>query len=93
MDAKFYEILCQGWKNNLPIHFEKFSSVQEIKVLIQEPLGELIFILQKIYVKVASKGSLIIDKLAVTLEAHGKSWNIKCTFSKYIDIVLNVTNF
>ncbi|XP_001605378.1 Fanconi anemia group I protein [Nasonia vitripennis] len=53
----------------LPIVFEKCSTTQGIEVVLQEPLADLIFALQKIYLRVASKESARIDKLAVVLES------------------------
>lgn len=52
-----------------PLIFDKCTSIQGVEVVLQEPLADLIFALQKIYVKVASKDSSRIDKLAVVLES------------------------
>lgn len=52
-----------------PLNFDKCGSLQGIDVVLQEPLADLIFALQKIYLKVASKESAAIDKLAQLLES------------------------
>lgn len=52
-----------------PIVFDKCSTTQGVEVVLQEPLADLIFALQKIYLRVASKESSRIDKLAVVLES------------------------
>ncbi|KAL7305316.1 hypothetical protein TKK_0002446 [Trichogramma kaykai] len=52
-----------------PLWFEKCSSIQGIDVVIHEPIAELIFALQKIYLKVASKESMRVDKLAAVLDS------------------------
>lgn len=52
-----------------PLLFDKCSAIQGVDVVLQEPLADLIFALQKIYLKIASKESPRIDKLAVVLES------------------------
>jgi hypothetical protein len=52
-----------------PIYFEKCSFDQGLDIILHEPLPDLIFTLQKIYIKMASKDSSKIDKLADVLES------------------------
>lgn len=52
-----------------PLIFDECGSIQGIDMVLQEPLADLIFALQKIYLKVASKDSPRIDKLAIVLES------------------------
>lgn len=53
----------------VPVKLELCTAVQGEEVILQEPLAELIFILQKIYIKSALIKSTIVDELAVILES------------------------
>lgn len=50
-----------------PLIFDKCGLIQGVDVVLQEPIAHLIFSMQKIYIKVASKESSRIDKLANVL--------------------------
>lgn len=53
----------------VPVKLELCTAVQGEEVILQEPLAELIFVLQKIYIKSALIKSSLIDELAVILES------------------------
>lgn len=53
----------------VPVKFELSTVVQGEEIILQEPLAELIFILQKIYIKSALIKSSLVDELAVILES------------------------
>lgn len=53
----------------VPVKLELCTAVQGEEVILQEPLAELIFILQKIYIKSALVKSSHVDELAVILES------------------------
>ncbi|KAJ8664238.1 hypothetical protein QAD02_005900 [Eretmocerus hayati] len=52
-----------------PLLLDKCGAIQGIEVAPQEPIADLVFAIQKIYLRVASKDSVRIDKLAVVLES------------------------
>ncbi|XP_058794927.1 Fanconi anemia group I protein homolog [Phymastichus coffea] len=52
-----------------PLNFDKCGAIQGVDIVMQEPLADLIFVLQKIYLKVALKDSATIEKLSVLLES------------------------
>ncbi|XP_029669102.1 Fanconi anemia group I protein isoform X2 [Formica exsecta] len=53
----------------VPVKLELCTAIQGEEVILQEPLAELIFILQKIYIKSALVKSTLVDELAVILES------------------------
>lgn len=53
----------------VPVKLELCTAAQGEEVILQEPLAELIFVLQKIYIKSALVKSSLIDELAVILES------------------------
>lgn len=53
----------------IPVKLELCTAVQGEQVVLQEPLAELIFVLQKIYIKAALMKSSLIDELAIILES------------------------
>lgn len=53
----------------VPVNLELCTAVQGDQVVLQEPLAELILILQKIYIKSALIKSIFIDDLAIILES------------------------
>ncbi|XP_011335090.1 Fanconi anemia group I protein homolog isoform X2 [Ooceraea biroi] len=53
----------------IPAKLELCTAVQGEQVVLQEPLAELIFVLQKIYIKAALVKSSLIDELAMILES------------------------
>jgi len=53
----------------IPVKLELCMAVQGEQVVLQEPLAELIFVLQKIYIKAALMKSSRIDELAIILES------------------------
>lgn len=53
----------------VPVKLELCTAIQGEEVILQEPLAELIFILQKIYIKSALIKSTLVDELAVILES------------------------
>lgn len=55
--------------NLLPIKLETLCVTQGETIVLQEPLAELIFTLQKIYIKSALIKSSFIDELAIILES------------------------
>ena len=52
-----------------PIIFDKCSTTQGSEEVLQEPLGELIFLIQKIYIKAALKNYAAVDQFAMILES------------------------
>ncbi|XP_054003453.1 Fanconi anemia group I protein isoform X2 [Hylaeus anthracinus] len=52
-----------------PIKFEMCTSVHGVEIVLQEPIGELIFVVQKIYVDIFLKKSKTFDKLHTVLES------------------------
>ncbi|XP_014217237.1 Fanconi anemia group I protein homolog [Copidosoma floridanum] len=52
-----------------PVVFEKCCNSQNIEVVLEETAADLVFALQKIYLKVALKESVHVDKLAHLLES------------------------
>jgi len=53
----------------VPVKLELCTAVQGDQVILQEPLAELILVLQKIYIKSALIKSSFVDELAVILES------------------------
>lgn len=53
----------------IPVKLDLCRAVQGEQVVLQEPLAELIFVLQKIYIKAALMKSPLIDELAIILES------------------------
>lgn len=53
----------------LPIKLELCITMHGEQTVSQEPLAELIFVLQKIYIKAALLKSPLVDELAVILES------------------------
>lgn len=53
----------------LPVKLELCVAIQGEQVVLQEPLSELIFTLQKIYIKSALVKSPLVDELAIILES------------------------
>ncbi|XP_032678232.1 Fanconi anemia group I protein isoform X3 [Odontomachus brunneus] len=53
----------------LPIKLELCTTMHGEQAISQEPLAELIFVLQKIYIKAALLKSSLVDELAVILES------------------------
>jgi len=53
----------------VPVKLELCTVAQGEEIILQEPLAELIFILQKIYIKSALVKSSLVDELAVILES------------------------
>lgn len=53
----------------VPVKLELCTAVQGDQVVLQEPLAELILILQKIYIKSALMKSSYVDELAIILES------------------------
>ncbi|XP_036145444.1 Fanconi anemia group I protein isoform X3 [Monomorium pharaonis] len=53
----------------VPVKLEICTIVQGDQIVLQEPLAELILILQKIYIKSALMRSSIVDELAIILES------------------------
>ncbi|XP_072767209.1 Fanconi anemia group I protein [Anoplolepis gracilipes] len=54
---------------SVPVKLELCTTVQGEEIILQEPLAELIFVLQKIYIKSALAKSTLVDELAVILES------------------------
>ncbi|KYQ49928.1 Fanconi anemia group I protein [Trachymyrmex zeteki] len=53
----------------VPVKLELCTVIQGDQVVLQEPLAELIFVLQKIYIKSALIKSSFVDELAIILES------------------------
>ncbi|XP_018371290.1 PREDICTED: Fanconi anemia group I protein [Trachymyrmex cornetzi] len=53
----------------VPVKLELCTAVQGDQVILQEPLAELILVLQKIYIKSALIKSSFVDELAIILES------------------------
>lgn len=52
-----------------PVKFQLCTDTRGVDVTIKEPLGQLIFLLQKICVDADGKNSITLDKLRNTLES------------------------
>lgn len=54
---------------NVPIIFDKCISQQGMDIVTREPIGDLVFYLQKIYFEVKSANSTVTENLESTLES------------------------
>lgn len=52
-----------------PLKFNICFDIHGAESVLQEPIGDLIFVMQRIYIKMASKSSLSIDKVSIILES------------------------
>ncbi|XP_033210804.1 Fanconi anemia group I protein isoform X2 [Belonocnema kinseyi] len=52
-----------------PVIFDKCTITQGAEEILQEPLGELIFLIQKIYIKTASKNYAAVHEFSMILES------------------------
>lgn len=52
-----------------PLKFHICSDIHGPEAVLQEPIGELVLVMERIYVRMASKNSPSLDKLAMILES------------------------
>lgn len=52
-----------------PVIFDKCTITQGAEEILQEPVGELVFLIQKIYIKAALKKYAAIHQFAMILES------------------------
>ena len=52
-----------------PIELKKCITFQAAEVITQEPIGDMIYSLQKMYISTASKNSQVVERLSVILES------------------------
>ncbi|KAL6423840.1 hypothetical protein ACFW04_010347 [Cataglyphis niger] len=76
----------------IPVKLELCTAVQGEEVILQEPLAELIFILQKIYIKSALIKSTLVDELAVILESLCRRMSQLNTEDLNLDDKLDLSN-
>ncbi|XP_012279084.1 Fanconi anemia group I protein [Orussus abietinus] len=52
-----------------PLKFDLCTNIQGVEAVLLEPIGDLIMVIQKLYVKVASNNFALLDRLAIMLES------------------------
>ncbi|XP_043276970.1 Fanconi anemia group I protein [Venturia canescens] len=52
-----------------PLKFHICSNINGAEAVLQEPIGELVFVIQRIYIKMASRSSTALDRAAMILES------------------------
>lgn len=68
-----------------PLIFDKSTITQGADEILQEPLGDLIFLIQKLYIKTALKNYAAINSFATILESLCK--RIPLTEAEHLNLV------